>query len=186
MYEKEIKRVLFTREQIAARVKELGEEISRDYAGESVTMVCTLRGATIFFADLVREIKCDVEIDFVACSSYGSGTTTSGEVKMQKDLSSPIEGKNVIVVEDIIDTGTTLLALTRLLKTRNPKSLKVCSFLDKPSRRKVDFKGDYIGFEIENEFVIGYGLDYNQKFRNLPEVCILAPEVYMPDLNKAL
>ena len=186
MYGKEIKKILITREQIEKRVKELGEQITRDYKGEPLTMVCTLRGATIFFADLVREIKGDVEIDFVACSSYGAGTTSSGEVKMLKDLSSPIEGKNVIVVEDIIDTGTTLDALKRLLETRKPKSLKVCSFLDKPSRRKVDFKGDYIGYGIENEFVIGYGLDYNQKFRNLPDVCVLAPEVYMADLSKAL
>lgn len=186
MYGKEIKKVLVTKEQIEKRVKELGEQITRDFEGEPLTVVCTLRGATLFFADLVREIKGDVEIDFIACSSYGSGTTSSGEVKMLKDLSSPIEGKNVIVVEDIIDTGITLDALKRLLATRNPKCLKICSFLDKPSRRKVDLKGDYIGYEIENEFVIGYGLDYNQKFRNLPEVCVLAPEVYMGEINKAL
>ena len=179
MYGKEIKKILVTREQIANRVKELGEEITRDYKGEPLTLVCTLRGATLFFADLVREIHGDVEIDFIAYSSYGAGTTSSGEVSMLKDLSSPIEGKNVIVVEDIIDTGTTLYYLKKLLAARNPKSLKVCSFLDKPSRRKVEFKGDYIGFEIENEYVVGYGLDYNQKMRNLPDVCVLAPEVYM-------
>ena len=178
MYGKEIKSVLITKDQIAKRVKELGEEISRDYKGEELTLVCTLRGATLFFADLVREISGDVEIDFIACSSSGAGTTSSGEVKMVKDLSSPIEGKNVIVVEDIIDTGTTLFYLKRLLEARKPKSLKVCSFLDKPSRRKVDFEGDYIGFEIPNEYVVGYGLDFDQKFRNLPEVCVLAPEVY--------
>ena len=178
MYGKEIKKVLVSKEQIAKRVKELGEQISNDYAGEPLTLVCTLRGATLFFADLVREIRGDVEIDFIACSSYGAGTTSSGEVKMLKDLSSPIEGKNIIVVEDIIDTGTTLYYLKKLLETRNPKSLKVCSFLDKPSRRKVDFEGDYIGFEIENEYVVGYGLDFDQKFRNLPEVCVLSPDVY--------
>lgn len=181
MYGKEIKRVLITKDQIAKRVQELGEEISRDYNGEPITLVCTLRGATLFFADLVRAIEGDVEIDFIACSSYGAGTTSSGEVKMLKDLSSPIEGKNVIVVEDIIDTGTTLFYLKKLLETRKPKSLKVCSFLDKPARRKVEFKGDYIGFEIENEYVVGYGLDYNQKMRNLPEVCVLSPEVYAED-----
>ncbi|MBR4800376.1 MAG: hypoxanthine phosphoribosyltransferase [Clostridia bacterium] len=186
MYGKEIKKILVTREQIAKRVKELGEQITRDYAGEPLTLVCTLRGATLFFADLVREIRGDVEIDFIACSSYGAGTTSSGEVKMIKDLSSPIAGKNIIVVEDIIDTGTTLYYLKKLLEARNPKSLKVCSFLDKPSRRKVEFKGDYIGFEIENEYVVGYGLDYDQKMRNLPDVCVLAPEVYMGDLNKVL
>ncbi len=178
MYGKEIKKVLVTKEQIAARVKELGAQINQDYAGEPLTLVCTLRGASIFFADLVRELKGDVEIDFIAVSSYGAGATSSGEVKMIKDLSSPIMDKNVIIVEDIIDTGITLSYLKRLLEARAPKSVKVCSLLDKPSRRKVDFKGDYIGFEIENEYVVGCGLDFNQKMRNLPDVCVLAPEVY--------
>jgi len=132
----------------------------------------------VFFADLIREISGDVEIDFIAVSSYGAGTKTSGEVKMVKDLSSPIKGKNIIVVEDIIDTGVTLSYLKRLLASREPKSLKICSLLDKPSRRKLEFEGDYIGFVIENEYVVGYGLDYNQKLRHLPEVCVLAPEVY--------
>ncbi len=178
MYGSEIKRVLVTKEQIARRVKELGEQISRDYDGESITLVCTLRGGCVFFADLIREISGDVEIDFIAVSSYGAGTKTSGEVKMVKDLSSPIKGKNIIVVEDIIDTGVTLSYLKKLLSSREPKSLKICSLLDKPSRRKVEFEGDYIGFVIENEYVVGYGLDYNQKLRHLPEVCVLSPEVY--------
>jgi len=178
MYGNEIKRVLVSKEQIARRVKELGEQISRDYEGESITFVCTLRGGCVFFADLIREISGDVEIDFIAVSSYGAGTKTSGEVKMVKDLSSPIKGKNIIVVEDIIDTGVTLSYLKRLLASREPKSLKICSLLDKPSRRKLEFEGDYIGFVIENEYVVGYGLDYNQKLRHLPEVCVLAPEVY--------
>ncbi len=178
MYGKEIKKILVTKEQISARVKELGAQINKDYDGEPITLVCTLRGASIFFADLVRELTGDVEIDFIAVSSYGAGTATSGEVKMIKDLSSPIMDKNVIIVEDIIDTGITLSYLKRLLEARSPKSVKVCSLLDKPSRRKVDFVGDYIGFEIENEYVVGCGLDYNQKMRNLPDVCVLAPEVY--------
>ncbi len=178
MYDNEIKRLLVSKEQIARRVKELGEQISRDYEGESITFVCTLRGGCVFFADLIREISGDVEIDFIAVSSYGAGTKTSGEVKMVKDLSSPIKGKNIIVVEDIIDTGVTLSYLKRLLASREPKSLKICSLLDKPSRRKLEFEGDYIGFVIENEYVVGYGLDYNQKLRHLPEVCVLAPEVY--------
>ena len=178
MYGSEIKRVLVTKEQIARRVKELGEQISRDYDGESITLVCTLRGGCVFFADLIREISGDVEIDFIAVSSYGAGTKTSGEVKMVKDLSSPIKGKNIIVVEDIIDTGVTLSYLKKLLSSREPKSLKICSLLEKPSRRKVEFEGDYIGFVIENEYVVGYGLDYNQKLRHLPEVCVLSPEVY--------
>ena len=178
MYGKEIKKILVSREEIAKRVAELGKQISEDYKGESVTLVCTLRGASIFFADLVREIECDVEIDFIAVSSYGAGTKSSGEVKMIKDLSEPIKDKNVIIVEDIIDTGITLCYLKKLLLARAPKSLKVCSLLDKPSRRQVDFKGDYIGFEIENEFVVGYGLDYGEKMRNFKDVCVLAPEVY--------
>ena len=178
MYGKEIKKILVSREEIAKRVAELGKQISEDYKGESVTLVCTLRGASIFFADLVREIEGDVEIDFIAVSSYGAGTKSSGEVKMIKDLSEPIKDKNVIIVEDIIDTGITLCYLKKLLLARAPKSLKVCSLLDKPSRRQVDFKGDYIGFEIENEFVVGYGLDYGEKMRNFKEVCVLAPEVY--------
>lgn len=178
MYGKEIKKILVSREEIAKRVAELGKQISEDYKGESVTLVCTLRGASIFFADLVREIEGDVELDFIAVSSYGAGTKSSGEVKMIKDLSEPIKDKNVIIVEDIIDTGITLCYLKKLLLARAPKSLKVCSLLDKPSRRQVDFKGDYIGFEIENEFVVGYGLDYGEKMRNFKDVCVLAPEVY--------
>lgn len=178
MYGKEIKKILVSREEIAKRVAELGKQISEDYKGESVTLVCTLRGASIFFADLVREIEGDVEIDFIAVSSYGAGTKSSGEVKMIKDLSEPIKDKNVIIVEDIIDTGITLCYLKKLLLARAPKTLKVCSLLDKPSRRQVDFKGDYIGFEIENEFVVGYGLDYGEKMRNFKDVCVLAPEVY--------
>lgn len=178
MYGKEIKKVLITKEEIAKRVSQLGEQISKDYRGEPITLVCTLRGASIFFADLAREIDGDVEMDFIAVSSYGAGTSSSGEVKMVKDLSAPIKDKNVIVVEDIIDTGITLNYLKKLLLARSPKSLKVCALLDKPSRRKVDFKGDYIGFEIENEFVVGYGLDYDEKMRNFKDVCVLAPEVY--------
>lgn len=180
MYGKEIERILISKEEIAKRVKELGQQISNDYKGEALTLVCTLRGASVFFADLVREISqdVDVEIDFIACSSYGAGTTSTGEVILVKDLSSPIVGRNIIVVEDIIDTGVTLNYLKKLLSARNPKSIKICSILDKPSRRKVDFKGDYIGFEIENEYVVGYGLDYNQKMRNYPDVCVLSRDVY--------
>lgn len=178
MYGKEIKKVLITKEQISERVKELGKRINADYAGEEVTLVCTLRGASIFFADLVRELSLEVELDFISASSYGASTKSSGEVKLIKDLSSPINGKNVIIVEDIIDTGITLSYLTKILKARSPKSLKVCALLDKRARREVEFEGDYIGFEIENEFVVGYGLDYKQKMRNFKDVCVLSPEVY--------
>lgn len=178
MYGKEIEKVLITKEEIAKRVKELGAQISKDFAGEEITLVCTLRGASIFFADLVREIDLDAELDFISASSYGVGTKSSGEVKLIKDLSAPINGKNVIIVEDIIDTGITLSYLTKMLKARSPKTLKVCALLDKHARREVEFEGDYIGFEIENEFVVGYGLDYNEKMRTLKDVCVLAPEVY--------
>ena len=178
MYGKEIEKVLITKEEIAKRVKELGAQISKDFAGEEITLVCTLRGASIFFADLVREIDLDAELDFISASSYGAGTKSSGEVKLIKDLSAPINGKNVIIVEDIIDTGITLSYLTKMLKARSPKTLKVCALLDKHARREVEFEGAYIGFEIENEFVVGYGLDYNEKMRTLKDVCVLAPEVY--------
>lgn len=178
MYGKEIAKILVSKEAIAKRVKELAAEINRDYAGQSLMVVCILRGATIFFADLFRELTGDVEVDFIAVSSYGSGASSSGEVKMLKDFSSPVAGKNLLIVEDIIDTGVTLVYLKKLLEARGPASVKLCALLDKPSRRKVELKGDYIGFEIPNEYVVGYGLDYAEKFRNLPDVCVLAPEVY--------
>lgn len=178
MYGKEIAKVLVSREEIAKRVKELAAEINRDYAGKPLLVVCILRGATIFFADLFRELTGDVEVDFIAVSSYGSGASSSGEVKMLKDFSSPVAGKHLLIVEDIIDTGVTLVYLKKLLEARGPASVKLCALLDKPSRRKVALKGDYIGFEIPNEYVVGFGLDYAEKFRNLPDVCVLAPEVY--------
>ena len=178
MYGKEIAKVLVSKEAIAARVKKIAAEINRDYAGKPLLVVCILRGATIFFADLFRELTGDVEVDFIAVSSYGSGAASSGEVKMLKDFSSPVAGKHLLIVEDIIDTGVTLVYLKKLLEARSPASIKLCALLDKPSRRKVELEGDYIGFEIPNEYVVGYGLDYAEKFRNLPDVCVLAPEVY--------
>lgn len=178
MYGKEIERVLITKEQIAKRVKELAEQINKDYEGKQVVLICTLRGAVLFFADLFRELTGEVEADFIAVSSYGAGTSTSGEVKLIKDLSAPVTGKHLIVVEDIVDTGVTLSYLKKLLQARSPQSVKICSLLDKPSRRKVELEADYIGFEIENEYVVGYGLDYDQRMRNLPEVCVLSPKVY--------
>ncbi len=178
MYGEEIEKILVTKEDIAKRIDELAEQINRDYKGKSLLVVCILRGATIFFADLFRKLTGDVEVDFIAVSSYGSGATSSGEVKLIKDFSSPVMGKHLIIVEDIIDTGITLVYLKKLLEARQPASVKLCALLDKPSRRKVDLKGDYVGFEIPNEYVVGYGLDFNEKFRNLPDVCVLAPEVY--------
>ena len=168
-----ISKVLISEADLKRRVKELADKIASDYAGESVTMICILSGASVFFADLVRELKLDVRFEFMSVSSYGSGTVSSGEVKILKDVNHPIAGKNVIVVEDIIDSGCTLSFLKRVLDQRQPKSLRVCTILDKPSRRKVDFRGDYVGFEIPDEFVIGYGLDYDGKYRNLKDVCVL-------------
>ena len=177
-YGKNVAKVLITQEQAQKRIAELAEQINRDYEGKEYTVVVTLRGAVMFFADLFRQLTGDVDCDFIAVSSYGATTTTTGEVKMSKDLSSPIKDKHIVIVEDIIDTGITLSYLKKMLSEREPSSLKICSFLDKPSRREVDIEGDYIGFKIPNEFVIGYGLDYDQKYRNFPDVCVLAPEVY--------
>ena len=177
-YGEEVAKILITEEETKKRIAELAEEINRDYEGKEYTMVVTLRGAVMFFADLFRQLTGNVDCDFIAVSSYGATTHTTGEVKMSKDLSSPIKNKHIIIVEDIIDTGITLSYLKKLLAAREPASLKVCSFLDKPSRREVEIEGDYIGFKIPNEFVIGYGLDYDQKYRNLPDVCVLASEVY--------
>ena len=174
----DVQRILLSGDEIAERVTKIAETITRDYAGESVLMVGILRGAVVFFAELVKKIDLDLRFDFMVVSSYGSSTDSSGEVRIVKDLSQPIEGMNVIIVEDIIDTGYTLKNLMKLLRTRNPKSLKICALLDKPSRRKVELEGDYVGFKVPNEFVVGYGLDYNEKYRNLPDICILKPEIY--------
>lgn len=175
---KDIQEILIGKEQLAQRVKELGEQISADYKGKDLLLICTLRGASLFFSDLIRNIDVDLTIDFIATSSYLGGTTTSGEVKLTKDLSSPIEGKNVIIVEDIIDSGLTLKYVTRLLEARRPASLKICTLLDKPEGRRTELKGDYVGFTIPKVFIVGYGLDYEERYRQLPEIGILAPEAY--------
>lgn len=177
-YGKEVAKVLITAEEAQKRIVEMAEQINRDYEGKEYTVVVTLRGAVMFFADLFRHLTGNVDCDFIAVSSYGATTTTTGEVKMSKDVSSPIKGKHIIIIEDIIDTGITLSYLKKMFAAREPASLKICSFLDKPSRREVDIQGDYIGFTIPNEFVVGYGLDYDQKLRNYPDVCVLSPEVY--------
>ena len=165
--------VLLTEEQIKARAKEIGEQIAKDFEGESVYLICTLRGAVVWMGDMMKSITNDTEIDFISASSYGSGTTTSGVVKIKKDLDGNIYGKNVIIIVDIVDTGTTLKHLKNYLMDRNPKCIKICTLLDKPSRRVADIQADYIGFEIDNLFVVGYGLDYDQKYRNLPYVSYL-------------
>lgn len=162
--------VQITIEQIRARVAELGAEITRDFAGEDLHVICVLNGAFVFTADLVREIDLPITIDFLAVSSYGSGTKTSGEVKLVKDLSTSLRGKHILVVEDIVDTGLTLEYLLKYLSNHEPKSLKVASLLSKPSRRRVEVPVDYLGFTIDDAFVIGYGLDADELYRNLPFV----------------
>lgn len=168
-----VKEILFTPEQIAKRVAEMGEEISQDYGEEEVVLISVLKGAMIFTADLIRRIQSPVILEAMIASSYGSGTESSGEVKIKLDCSTDIKDKHVIVVDDIIDTGTTLMHLCQLLQERQPKSLKSCAFLDKPSRRKVDFAADYVGYQIPDAFVIGYGLDYDGRYRDLPYVGVL-------------
>jgi hypoxanthine phosphoribosyltransferase len=163
-------KVLIRRARIQKRVVEVARAITRDFKGERVHLVGVLKGACIFLSDLVREINLDTSIDFIAVSSYGKGKQSSGQVRLLKDLDSSIEGLNVVVVEDILDTGVTLTYLLRILKQRKPKSLKIAALLDKPSRRIKDVKGDYIGFTIPDDFVVGYGLDYAERYRNLKDV----------------
>ena len=167
-------KVLIRRARIQKRVVEGARAITRDFKGERVHLVGVLKGACIFLADLAREINLETSIDFIAVSSYGKGNKTSGQVRVLKDLDSSIEGLNVVVVEDILDTGVTLTYLLRVLKQRKPKTLKIAALLDKPSRRIKDVKGDYVGFTIPNDFVVGYGLDYAERYRNLKDVCILS------------
>jgi hypoxanthine phosphoribosyltransferase len=165
--------ILIPEEKIQSRVKELGRQISADYAGKSVHLVCVLKGAYTFLSDLAREIEVPVTVDFLAVSSYGKGKSTSGEVQLTKDLDSSLEGKDVIVVEDIADTGITLNYLLNLLRSRRPATLRVAAFLSKPSRRQIDVAVDYVGFEIPDRFVVGYGLDLDQRYRNLRDVAVL-------------
>ena len=166
-------RVLVEEEEVDKRIRDLGEQISKDYEGKEVHLICVLKGSIFFTCELAKRIASPVEIDFMSVSSYGAGTSSSGVVKIGKDLDTTIEGKNVLVVEDIIDSGRTLSYLLQNLKTRNPKSLKLCTLLDKPDRRVCDVKVDYVGFNIPDEFVVGYGLDYAQKYRNLPYIGVV-------------
>ncbi len=162
--------VLISREQLQTRVEELGRQISEDYKGEELFLIGILKGSVPFMADLMRAISLDVEMDFMSVSSYGSGTTTSGVVRILKDLDSDIAGRNVLIVEDIIDSGLTLAYLKEYLAKRNPKSLKIVTMLSKPARRKADIEADYTGFVVEDRFIVGYGLDIDQKYRNLPYI----------------
>ena len=175
----DIKTVLVSEEQLKAKVAELGAQISRDYAGKNLVLVSILKGSVVFMADLMRAVSIPCNIDFLVVSSYGgSNTTTSGLVKIIKDLDGDLSGKDVLIVEDILDTGVTLSNLVPMLKMRNPNSVKICTILDKPSRRTADIQPDYEGFQVPDEFVVGYGLDYDEKYRNLSYVGVLKPEVY--------
>ena len=168
--------VLYSRQQIAERVAEMGAQISRDLKGEKLVMVGVLKGAAFFLSDLSRNIDVDATFDFVAVSSYGKGQRSSGAVKMIKDLDQTIEGKNVLVVEDILDTGLTLAYLRKLFLQQHPKTLRIATLLDKPSRRIEKIDADYVGFSIPNLFVIGYGMDYAERYRNLPDICVMSPQ----------
>ncbi|HIS81071.1 MAG TPA: hypoxanthine phosphoribosyltransferase [Candidatus Scatomonas merdavium] len=167
-------RTLIEEERVAARIRELGEDISREYEGREVHLICVLKGGVFFMCDLAKRITVPVTMDFMSVSSYGAGTSSSGVVKIVKDLDQPLEGKDVLIVEDIIDSGRTLSYLIEILKKRHPRSLRLCTLLDKPERRVVDnVQVDYCGFQIPDEFVVGYGLDYDQKYRNLPYIGVV-------------
>ncbi len=165
--------VLISEETVNAKIKEIGERISKEYEGQQVHLLCILKGSVFFTCELAKRITVPVTLDFMSVSSYGDGTSSSGVVRIAKDLDETIEGKNVIVIEDIIDSGRTLSYLLEILQKRNPRSMKLCTLLDKPDRRVKDVKVDYVGFEIPDEFVVGYGLDYAQKYRNLPYIGVV-------------
>lgn len=174
----DILQVLFSEEQLRQKCAELGARISRDYEGKNLLMVSVLKGSVVFMADLMRHITVPCGIDFMAVSSYGSGVKTSGVVKINKDLDIDLAGRDILIVEDILDSGMTLSYLTELLRDRGPASIRIAALLDKPSRRKAEVQPDYVGYVVPDEFVVGYGLDYDERYRNLPYVGILKPAVY--------
>ena len=173
-----VESILYSEAQLRQRVKELGGQITADYAGKEPVLASVLRGSYIFMADLTRAIDLPVTVDFMAVSSYGAGTKSSGQVEIKKDLSDSIEGRDLIIVEDILDSGNTLFYLMEILKARKPASIRICTLMDKPDRRTQPIVADYVGFTIPDAFVVGYGLDYDEKYRNLPYVGILKPSVY--------
>lgn len=175
---KDVESVLLSEEKLNQIVTDLGAKISKEYEGKNLLMVSVLKGSVVFMADLMRAITIPCSIDFMSVSSYGSGTSTSGNVRIIKDLDINLEGYDLLLVEDILDSGVTLSYVSEMLKTRNPASIRVCTLLDKPSRRKANITADYSGAEIPDAFVVGYGLDYDEKYRNLPFVGILSPKVY--------
>lgn len=174
----DVKEVLLSEEDLKGLVAELGKKVSEDYKGKNLYLVTILKGAVVFMTDLMRNIDIPCKIDFMIASSYGSGTTSSGVVKVSKDLEYPLEDKDILIVEDILDTGNTLSQVKKMLKDRNAHSVEICTLLDKPSRRILDVEAKYTGKVIPDEFVIGYGLDYDEKYRNLPFIGVLKPEVY--------
>ena len=178
MMKNDIQEVLFSEQQLADKVAELGARISADYAGKDPLNVSVMKGSYVFIADLTRRISIPCNVDFMAVSSYGAGTKTTGEVQIIKDIGSKIDGRHLIIVEDILDSGVTLSFLMKVLKARGAASIRLCTLLSKPERRKVDVPVDYLGFEIPDAFVVGYGLDYAEKYRNLPYIGILKPSVY--------
>lgn len=165
--------IMITEEQIQQRAKEIGQQITEDYKGQQIVLVCILRGAVLWMGDIMKNTDLDMIIDFMSASSYGASTESAGVVKINKDLDTDIEGKHVIIVEDIVDSGNTLSRLKEYLKSKNAKSVRICTLLDKPARRQADVQADYIGFEVEDKFIIGYGLDFDQKYRNLPYISFL-------------
>ena len=174
----DILRVLYSEEELEAKCAELGAQISKDYEGKNLLLVSVLKGAVVFMTDLMRHITVPCSIDFMVVSSYGSGVKTSGVVKIVKDLDADLAGKDLLIVEDILDTGMTLHYLKQLLQDRNPNSIRIATLLDKPERRRAAVRADYVGYQVPDEFVVGYGLNYDEKYRNLPYVGILKPEVY--------
>lgn len=178
MMEKDVSEILITGEQIREKTAELARQITTDYEGKNPLLVCILKGGLMFLADLIRQIRLPVEIDFMAVSSYGDATESSGVVRILMDLETNIQGRHVLLVEDIIDTGRTLNYIMQNLRTRGPASLKICALLNKPARRELDIPVEYLGFDIPDRFVVGYGLDYGEIYRNLPFVAVLKPELY--------
>ena len=172
----DVERILISEEELKAKVAELGKQISEDYRGKPLLLVCILKGSVVFMADLMRAIDIDCKIDFMSTSSYYSGTKSSGQVRIVLDLNKPVQDYDLLIVEDILDSGITLSYIKELLLPRKPRSIKICTLLDKPERRVADIKADYSGFSIPDEFVIGYGLDYDEKYRNLPYVGVIKPE----------
>ncbi len=174
----DIEKILITESEIQEKIKQLGEQISRDYKGKNPVLICILKGGIVFLSDLMRNISTPVELDFMSLSSYGDSTKSSGVVKIKKDIDVDITNRDVIIIEDIVDSGLTLKYLNEYFKHHNSASIKICALLDKPNAHQIDIKIDYLGFEVGNEFVVGYGLDYSQKYRNLPYIGILKKEIY--------